>query len=146
MRHAALVFGEAAAIAEPGGPVLTYRDLLDRSRTVARALIAAGIGPGDRIAIWCPNTHHWVLAALGTLYSGATLVPVNTRFTGHEALDVIGRSRARGLIVADEFLGTDRLAALVAAAAERADPLPRLIVGVPIPGPGRPSRSGPPAG
>jgi len=39
-------------------------------------------------------------------------VPVNTRFTGPEALDVVSRSGARALLVADRFLGTDRLAAL----------------------------------
>jgi acyl-CoA synthetase (AMP-forming)/AMP-acid ligase II len=56
-----------------------------------------------------------VLGALGALQAGATLVPVSTRFTGHEALDVISRSGARALIVAGPFLGTDRLAALRAA-------------------------------
>ena len=61
-----------------------------------------------------------MVGALGALYAGATLVPVNTRFTGPEALDVIGRSGARALIVADRFLGTDRLALLRAAASEPA--------------------------
>jgi len=74
----------------------------------------------SRVAIWSPNTHHWVLGALGALHAGAALVPVSTRFTGHEALDVIGRSGARALIVAGPFLGTDRLAGLRAAAAEDA--------------------------
>ena len=79
----------------------------------------AGVGPGDRVAIWAPNTHHWVVGrARRARTPGATLVPVNTRFTGPEALDVIGRSRARALLVAGPFLGTDRLAALRAAAAE----------------------------
>ncbi len=113
---AAREFGDAPALVEPGGPRLSYRDLRDRVRVVARALIAEGIAPGDGVAIWSPNTHHWVLGALGALYAGATLVPVNTRFTGPEALDVISRSRARALIVAGPFLGTDRLAALRAAA------------------------------
>ena len=85
---------------------------------MARALIANGIEPGDRVAIWSPNTHHWVLGGLGALYAGATLVPVNTRYTGPEALDVISRSRARALLVAGPFLGADRHALLAAAAAE----------------------------
>jgi acyl-CoA synthetase (AMP-forming)/AMP-acid ligase II len=115
VERAAREFGDAAALAEPGGPRLSYRELHQRVTTVARALIAEGVAPGDRVAIWSPNTHHWVLAALGALHAGATLVPVSTRFTGHEALDVIGRSGARALIVAGPFLGTDRLAALRAA-------------------------------
>jgi len=110
--HAAREYGDAAALAEPGGPRLSYRELHEQVITVARALIAEGMQPGERVAIWSPNTHHWVVGALGVLYAGATLVPVSTRFTGHEALDVISRSGARGLIVAGPFLGTDRLAAL----------------------------------
>jgi acyl-CoA synthetase (AMP-forming)/AMP-acid ligase II len=116
--RAARELGDAEALAEPGGPRLSFRELADRSTDVARALIAEGIAAGDRVAVWCPNTTQWVLAALGSLTAGATLVPVSTRFTGPEALDVISRSRARALFVADGFLGTDRLAALRAAAAE----------------------------
>ena len=118
--HAAWEFADQPALAEPGGPRLTYGELHERVVAVARALIAEGVAAGDRVAIWSPNTHHWVLGALGALHAGAALVPVSTRFTGHEALDVIGRSGARALIVADPFLGTDRLAALRAAAAEDA--------------------------
>jgi acyl-CoA synthetase (AMP-forming)/AMP-acid ligase II len=113
--RAAREFGDAPALAEPGGPRFSYRELHQRVTTVARALIAEGVAPGDRVAIWSPNSHHWVLGALGALHVGATLVPVSTRFTGHEALDVISRSGARALIVAGPFLGSDRLAALRAA-------------------------------
>jgi HIP---CoA ligase len=119
LARAAREFGDAPALAEPDGPRLSHRELAERSLAVARALCASGVGPGDRVAIWSPNTHHWVLGALGTLCAGATLVPVNTRFTGPEALDVIGRSGARVLIVAGPFLGTDRLAALRAAATDQ---------------------------
>jgi HIP---CoA ligase len=105
-------FGDGLALAEPGGPRISYHQLHQQTTTVARALIAEGVTPGDRVAIWSPNTHHWVLAAFGALSAGATLVPVSTRFTGPEALDVITRSGASALIVADRFLGVDRLAAL----------------------------------
>jgi HIP---CoA ligase len=116
LASAAREFGDAPALAEPGGPHLSYRQLHGRASMIARVLYADGVTPGDRVAIWSPNSHHWVLAALGTLCSGATLVPVNTRFTGPEALDVISRSGATVLFVVGPFLGTDRLAALRAAA------------------------------
>jgi acyl-CoA synthetase (AMP-forming)/AMP-acid ligase II len=109
-------FGDGPALAEPGGPRISYHQLLQQTTTVARALIAEGVAHGDRIAIWAPNSHHWVLAAFGALSAGATLVPVSTRFTGPEALEVITRSGASVLIVADRFLGTDRFAALRTAA------------------------------
>ena len=114
---AAREFGDAEVLAEPDGARLSYRELRDRVGEVARALIADGIAVGDRVAVWCPNTAAWVLAALGALSAGATLVPISTRFTGPEALDVISRSGARALFVDTDFLGVDRLAALRAAAA-----------------------------
>jgi len=137
---AAREFGDAPALAEPDGPRLSYRQLHERVTEVARALMAEGVAPGDRVAIWSPNTHHWVLGALGALYAGATLVPVNTRFTGAEALDVISRSDTRVLIVAGQFLGTDRLATLRAAATATAQDPGRLgrlglVVRVPIEAP-----------
>ena len=154
VERAAHQFGGRTAIAEPGGPRLTYAQLHDRVRAIAGAFIEQGIEPGDRIAIWSPNTHHWVLGALGALYAGATIVPVNTRFTGPEALDVIGRSGARALLVAGRFLGTDRLAALRDAAAQdpaaqdpAAAPGPgrlKLVVTIPIDG-GSPPPSAAPA-
>src|ERR1700733_1241647 len=135
---AAREFGDAEALAEPGGRRLSYRELHERAGEVARALIADGIAPGDRVAVWCPNTTAWVLAALGSLTAGATLVPVSTRFTGAEALDVISRSGCRALFVDDGFLGVDRLAALRAAAAaakpERGGSLAGLAVVVRVGG------------
>jgi HIP---CoA ligase len=131
---AASRYGDQIAIAEPAGPQVSFRELNDRANGIAAALAAAGIGAGDRVAVWSPNTHHWVLAALGALAAGATLVPVNTRFTGPEALDVIGRSGATALFVAGPFLGIDRLSAL--RAADQAEPGQlrslRLITRIPV--------------
>ncbi|HVK25357.1 MAG TPA: FadD3 family acyl-CoA ligase [Actinokineospora sp.] len=115
LRTAAARFGAREAIAD--GPArLTWQDLLDRVETTARALIADGLQPGDRVAICAPNTHHWVVAALGAQYAAGALVPVNTRFTGPEITDVLVRSRARVLFIVGEFLGVDRLASIDPAA------------------------------
>ena len=59
-----------------------------------RAAIAAGLRAGDRAAIWAPNIHEWIVAALGILGAGGVLVPINTRFKGAEAgyvLEQVGR-------------------------------------------------------
>ena len=59
---------------------------------MTRAAIAAGIHPGDRVAMWAPNMAEWIVAALGLVGAGAALVPLNTRFKGPEAAYVITRS------------------------------------------------------
>src|SRR5690606_1219062 len=54
-----------------------------------------------------PNSAEWVISVLGLFQAGAVLVPVNTRFKGAEAADILGRSRARVLVTVTDFLGTD---------------------------------------
>ncbi|MFF0814697.1 FadD3 family acyl-CoA ligase [Rhodococcus sp. NPDC003318] len=115
LARAAREFGDNEAIAD-GDVRIDYRDLLDRVRTTARALIARGVEAGDRVAVWAPNTHHWVVAALGAQYAGAVIVPINTRYTGAEALDLVRRTRATALFVVGPFLKSDRYADLVRAA------------------------------
>jgi HIP---CoA ligase len=134
LASAAGQFGDGLAIAEPGESRLTYRELHEQVGAFAAALASAGVGAGDRVAIWSPNTRHWVIAALAAETAGATLVPVNTRFTGPEALDVIGRSQACALFVAGPFLGADRLRGLRDADLAAPGQLAalRLIVSIPV--------------
>ncbi|PXY20819.1 FadD3 family acyl-CoA ligase [Prauserella muralis] len=138
VRRAAERFGSREAVVD-GDVRLTYADLLERVRTVARFLVAEGVRPGDRVAVNSPNTHHWLAAALGAQYAGASLVPVNTRFTGPETVDLLRRSGARALVVAGDFLGADRLAAIREAAGPDGLPALRTIVRVPLPGPLEPA-------
>ena len=140
--RAAREFGDAEALAEPGGPRLSYRSLSEQVEGVAASLISAGADPGDRVAVWGPNDFRWVLAALGTLSAGATLVPVSTRFTGPEALDVIVRSGARALFVAGNFLGVDRLGALRDAAAAEDAAAEEALAGDATPGRPTPEDAG----
>src|SRR5690348_855078 len=75
-----------------GSTAVTYPELAAEARRFAAALIETGIGRGDRVAIWCFNCAEWVVAVLGIFAAGAVLVPVNTRFKGHEAAEILRRS------------------------------------------------------
>ncbi|MCO1578751.1 FadD3 family acyl-CoA ligase [Crossiella sp. SN42] len=111
LHSAAQRFGAAEAVVD-GEVRWNFTGLLDRVRAAAGVFLGAGLAPGERVAVLGPNTAHWMVAALGALYAGGTLVPVNTRFTATETLDVLRRSGARALVVAEEFLGVDHLAEL----------------------------------
>ncbi len=91
---------------------LTYPQLVEAVEASTRAAMAAGIEPGDRAAIWAPNIYEWIVAALGLLSAGAVLVPLNTRFKGHEAAFILGKSRARILFCVNGFLGNDYVSLL----------------------------------
>ncbi|MGO9455464.1 MAG: FadD3 family acyl-CoA ligase [Acidimicrobiales bacterium] len=110
----------AAAAADHGGQLavvdghrrLSYAELFDRVRRFGGSLVASGAEPGERVGIWAANSLEWVIAALGTLQAGGVVVPVNTRFKGAEAADVLSRSGARVLVTMTDFLGVDHVALL----------------------------------
>ena len=104
-------FGDRLAIVD-GDTRLSYAELLDEARRFGGALVASGIEPGDRVAIWAFNSADWVVALLGLSMAGAVLVPINTRWKGAEAADVLRRSRARALVTVTGFLDTDYAAML----------------------------------
>ncbi len=117
LHDAARTFATAPALGD-GDVRLDWAQLLTAVQEVARALIARGVRSGDRVAMWAPNTYHWVIAALGAHYAGAALVPLNTRYVADEAADVLERVEAKALFIAGTFLGRDRLAELRSAAPE----------------------------
>ena len=114
-----------------GDRTWTYAELGRQSRRFAAGLVAHGIEPGDRVAIWAPNSPEWIVAYLGLIQAGAVLVPVNTRWKGQEAAAILSRSRARAIVTVTDFLGQDYLALL----AEQEQSLPDLAIRMVIDGP-----------
>lgn len=78
----------------------------------ARALVASGVEPGDRISIWAPNSLDWVLVSFAVYCAGAVLVPLNTRFKGEEAAFILRTADVRRVFTRTDFLGTDYVAML----------------------------------
>ncbi|MEV6400426.1 FadD3 family acyl-CoA ligase [Streptomyces sp. NPDC051907] len=111
VRDAAGRYGEREAVVE-GRTRVSYRELGERVERAAAACMAAGVEPGDRVAIWAPNTLDWIVSALGAVTAGAVLVPLNTRFKGGEAAYVLQRSRAKLLFITGTFLGASYVASL----------------------------------
>ncbi len=96
---------EHPALIAEDGQRWSYAELDQARIAAARALIAAGIDAGDRVAIWAPNSAHWVIAGLAIHSVGAALVPINTRMKGAEAGYILARSGAALLFCVGDFLG-----------------------------------------
>jgi acyl-CoA synthetase (AMP-forming)/AMP-acid ligase II len=129
-RSAAERFTDHEALVD-GDTRLTYAELWAEARQAAKAYVAAGVEPGDRVAIWAPNIWEWPVALLGLHAAGAVAVPLNTRFKGGEAAYVLARSRARLLVTVDGFLGNDYVAML---AGQDLPHLERIVVLRPVGG------------
>jgi HIP---CoA ligase len=106
----------------------TTAALRNEVRRAAAALITLGVQAGDRVAIWSPNTWHWVVACLAIHHAGAAMVPLNTRYTAAEASDILARTQAPVLFAMGRFLGNDRAADLDRGAL----PALRHVVRIPI--------------
>jgi acyl-CoA synthetase (AMP-forming)/AMP-acid ligase II len=132
MAAAAGRFGDRIAI-EDAKTRLTYAELVDEARTFAAALVASGVEPGDRVGIWAGNSPRWVVSLLGLSQAGAVLVPVNTRFKGAEAADILLRSRVRVLVTVTDFLGADYPAMLAGTGAELPDLDTVVVASGPVP-------------
>ncbi|MCY1289779.1 3-[(3aS,4S,7aS)-7a-methyl-1,5-dioxo-octahydro-1H-inden-4-yl]propanoyl:CoA ligase [compost metagenome] len=103
---AATRYGESMAI-EDDSTRISYHQLDRLRRQAARALLALDIRTGERVAIWAPNVHEWIVAAIALQSVGAVLVPLNTRMKGSEAGFILRESGASLLFVIGQFLGSD---------------------------------------
>jgi long-chain acyl-CoA synthetase len=82
---------------------LTFRELDRAARGFATALGVRGIAPGEKVAIMVPNLPEFTIAYFGTLYAGATVVPLNVLLSAPEVTYHLEDSDARLLVAHSMF-------------------------------------------
>ncbi|WP_157549930.1 AMP-binding protein [Nonomuraea candida] len=85
-------------VADPAGPRMTLAALRAQAAGIARGLVALGVAPGDRVAMWGVNSPYWVAHAFGIWDAGAVIVPVPARGKGIEAAQLIAKTGAKVLV------------------------------------------------
>ncbi|RYY46927.1 MAG: hypothetical protein EOP59_02060 [Sphingomonadales bacterium] len=88
-----------------GDEVLDYGALLDGAAGWAARLRAAGQAQGDTLAVWLPNIAAWPMIELAAAHLGLIVVPVNTRWKAAELRHALAVSRARLIVMPEEFCG-----------------------------------------
>ena len=81
----------------------TYRQLWESTTALARALMAVGIKPGDRVGIWSPNRWEWVVTQFATARAGAVLVNINPAYKTAELEYALRQSGTKLLLLARHF-------------------------------------------
>lgn len=90
----------------------TYAELLAESEQAARALLAT-YAPGDRIAIFAPNSPEWIILQQALGLAGLIMVAINPAYRSSELRFVLKQSGAKAIFYTDSYRGAD-LAAIVA--------------------------------
>ena len=83
------------------GEVWTFKDAVEIAARTAGSLWAAGIRPGERVAILCSNRPEFMRIFLGCAWLGAVAVPINTAVKGPQLRYGLENSAARLLVIED---------------------------------------------
>ncbi|KAH9495236.1 Acyl-CoA synthetase member 2 mitochondrial [Bulinus truncatus] len=86
---------------------LTFSELLNKVDMLAAGFHSFGIGHGDRVGVWGPNTEEWVLTQYGTSRAGNILVNINPSYRKDELKYALQKAGCKGLVAAPGFKGID---------------------------------------
>ena len=76
---------------------------------LARGLIALGVRPGEKVALWMVNRPEFIEAMFAVIKIGAVLVPINTRLRTEDTAYILGQSDSAALLIADRSGPVDYL-------------------------------------
>ena len=89
-----------------GDTRLTYAQVTGAANQVANGVAKAGVRPGDKVALSCPNLPYFPIVYYGILKAGATVVPLNVLLKPREIAYHLADSDAKAYFC---FEGTDQL-------------------------------------
>jgi fatty-acyl-CoA synthase len=84
----------------------TYAEFVADAERVARALLTR-YAPGERIAIWAPNSAEWIVLQQGVAMAGMVLVALNPAYRTRETQFVLKQSGAAAVFLVDSYRGFD---------------------------------------
>ena len=76
---------------------------------LARGLLALGVRPGEKVALWMVNRPEFIEAMFAVTKIGAILVPINTRLRTEDTAYILGQSDSTALLIADRSGPVDYL-------------------------------------
>lgn len=108
-----------------GSFTLTYQAFLEEIRHTASALLSQGINKGDSVVFFAPNSRSWIVCALATIYTGATVVPVDSQQNDEVLRHIIEDSTAGWIFTDDK--GDKRLAKILPKSGAKAKSTHRIV-------------------
>ncbi len=84
---------------------ITFSELFDRARSLAGFLAESGVGKGDIVAIYLPNSLTYVISFVASLFLGAAVVPLDMSLREKDLLGILSHSGAKCLISPKGIVG-----------------------------------------
>jgi len=101
-----------AAIFEAENLRLSWYDLQSKADDLAVGLLALGLRRGNRVGIWAPNRHEWVVTQFATARIGLVLVNINPAYRTTELEYALNKVGCRALVMARRHKSSDYLGML----------------------------------
>ncbi len=119
--------GDAVAVIDGDGR-RTFAQLADASARIATGLADLGVGRGDVVAVWLPNSLAWVELEFAIARLGAIALGVNSKLRSHDVGQLLAQSQATVLVAWPTFKGIDFLGMLGQIADTVPDSLRHLVL------------------
>ncbi len=87
------------------GTRFSYSRVLRLAENFAGSLLEMGVGPGERVILYIPNSIQWIVAWLGIQRAGAVAVPITPIYTAHDLRYIANDSGARYIVCSDTNYG-----------------------------------------
>lgn len=113
LEEAAARWGDREALIVPHQKIRwSYRQLDEAADRLAAGFVHLGLAPGDRIGIWAPNRHEWVVTQFASAKAGLILVTINPAYRTSELEYSLNKVGCRALVLAPSFKTSDYAAML----------------------------------
>ncbi|MDR2590088.1 MAG: AMP-binding protein, partial [Oscillospiraceae bacterium] len=103
----------------------TYSEFRDDVDEFARSLIALGVKPGDKVAVWATNVPQWFITFWSTVKIGAVLVTMNTSYKIREAEYLLRQADVHTLVMIDGYKDSDYVSVIKSICPELENTTPR---------------------
>jgi fatty-acyl-CoA synthase len=111
----------------------SYAELGAQVDAFAAGLLALGLEPGDRVAIWSPNNAEWVVTQFATAKAGLILVNINPAYRLSELDYALNKVGCRVLVTATSFKTSDYIGMINTLAPELAGSAPGKLNAAQLP-------------
>ena len=99
--------GREAAVFHADGIRWTYEQFASEVDRLAGGLLRLGISKTDRVGIWAPNRHEWLLSQFATARIGAILVCINPAYRPFELEYAFNKVGCKAVVTAQSFKTSD---------------------------------------